>query len=107
MMEFVYLILAFDFFNISGSLFIETNTDDNIRGSAQGIFMMMSNGIGAYLGSIISTWAIGKYFSLEGGMVKWSGAWMSFAIYALVIAILFFIFFKHKHNPKDVQNIAH
>jgi MFS transporter, NHS family, xanthosine permease len=99
--------LAFDFFNISGSLFIETNTNADIRGSAQGIFMMMSNGIGAYFGSIISTWAIGKYFSLPGGNVQWSGAWMTFAIYALIVAFLFYIFFKHKHNPKDVENIAH
>jgi MFS transporter, NHS family, xanthosine permease len=99
--------LAFDFFNISGSLFIETNTDADIRGSAQGIFMMMSNGIGAYFGSIISTWAIGKYYGLKGGGVQWSGAWLAFAIYALIIAVLFVIFFKHKHDPKEIEEVGH
>ncbi len=99
--------LAFDFFNISGSLFIETNTNSDIRGSAQGIFMMMSNGIGAYFGSTISTWAIAKYFSLDGGAVNWSGAWLIFSAYSLIIAILFFILFKHKHNPQDIGGITH
>jgi NHS family xanthosine MFS transporter len=99
--------LAFDFFNISGSLFIETNTDASIRGSAQGIFMMMSNGIGAYFGSKISTWAIGKYFSTSNGGVNWSDAWLSFSIYALIVAVLFYFFFKHKHHPLEVENVSH
>jgi NHS family xanthosine MFS transporter len=99
--------LAFDFFNISGSLFIETNTNDEYRGSAQGIFMMMSNGIGAFFGSKISTWAIANYFSLEGGAVNWKSAWLSFSIYSLVIAVLFAILFKHKHEPNVIGDIAH
>jgi MFS transporter, NHS family, xanthosine permease len=98
--------MAFDFFNISGSLFVETNTDPKIRSSAQGLFMMMSNGIGAYLGSKISSFIIGKYFVNEG-ITNWHGIWLSFAGYALVIAILFFVLFKHKHNPKDVVSIVH
>src|SRR5690606_10842960 len=56
--------MAFDFFNISGSLFVETNTDNKIRSSAQGLFMMMTNGEGAVLGSSISGWMIDRYFTL-------------------------------------------
>lgn len=99
--------LAFDFFNISGSLFIETTTDSSMRGSAQGIFMMMSNGVGAYIGSKISAWAIGKYFTDASGNTIWKEAWLSFAIYALIVAVLFAIFFKHKHNPEEVENVKH
>ena len=55
--------MAFDFFNISGSLFIETTTDAKNRSSAQGLFMMMTNGFGAVLGSFTSGWAIDKYFT--------------------------------------------
>jgi len=55
--------MAFDFFNISGSLFVETNTDSKIRSSAQGLFMMMTNGFGAVLGSLTSGWLIDKYFT--------------------------------------------
>ncbi|MNF28398.1 Xanthosine permease [compost metagenome] len=55
--------MAFDFFNISGSLFVETNTDAKNRSSAQGLFMMMTNGVGAVLGSFTSGWAIDKYFT--------------------------------------------
>lgn len=57
--------MAFDFFNISGSLFIETTTDSKIRSSAQGLFMMMTNGFGAILGSLTSGWLIDKYFTLS------------------------------------------
>jgi NHS family xanthosine MFS transporter len=55
--------MAFDFFNISGSLFVETNTEPKNRSSAQGLFMMMTNGFGAVLGSFTSGWAIDKYFT--------------------------------------------
>jgi NHS family xanthosine MFS transporter len=55
--------MAFDFFNISGSLFVETNTDAKNRSSAQGLFMMMTNGVGAVLGSFTSGWAIDKFFT--------------------------------------------
>lgn len=91
--------MAFDFFNISGSLFIETSTRKEIRGSAQGLFMMMGNGFGAILGSVGSGWLISRFYSDAYGNKLWPGIWMAFAIYALVIAILFAIFFRHKHDP--------
>jgi NHS family xanthosine MFS transporter len=91
--------MAFDFFNISGSLFVETNTDQRIRSSAQGLFMMMTNGVGAYLGSKISGFVIDKYFVNPDASRDWHGIWLSFAIYALVVAILFTIFFRHRHTP--------
>ncbi|HQV55240.1 MAG: nucleoside permease [Chitinophagaceae bacterium] len=99
--------LAFDFFNISGSLFVETTTDQSIRSSAQGLFMMMTNGVGAFLGSIISGYVIDKYFTTAGGDRIWQDTWLAFAAYALVVAILFAIFFRHKHNPEDVAELKH
>ena len=96
--------MAFDFFNISGSLFVETTTDAKIRSSAQGLFMMMTNGFGAYLGSVVSGYVIDKYFTV-GGAKEWNGIWLSFAAYALVIAILFAIFFRHKHNPDLIDSV--
>jgi NHS family xanthosine MFS transporter len=98
--------MAFDFFNISGSLFIETTTDSKIRSSAQGLFMMMTNGFGAVLGSWLSGIAIDKYF-LHNGAKDWGGIWLSFAVYALIIAIAFAVMFKHKHDPKVVEVIKH
>jgi NHS family xanthosine MFS transporter len=55
--------MAFDFFNISGSLFVETHADAKNRSSAQGMFMMMTNGVGAILGSFTSGWAIDRFFT--------------------------------------------
>jgi len=98
--------MAFDFFNISGSLFVETTTDSKIRSSAQGLFMMMSNGFGAFFGGIISGILIDKYFTHDG-VRDWHNIWLSFAGYALVIAILFAVMFKHKHNPDDVEQVSH
>jgi NHS family xanthosine MFS transporter len=98
--------MAFDFFNISGSLFVETTTDPAIRSSAQGLFMMMTNGVGAFLGSKISGFIIDKYFVYDGSK-DWQHIWLTFSIYALVIAVLFAIFFKHKHDPKAVENVTH
>jgi len=98
--------MAFDFFNISGSLFVETSTNSTIRSSAQGLFMMMTNGFGAVFGSITSGYLIDHYFTTETGK-DWHNIWLTFAIYALVIAILFALLFKHKHDPKAVENISH
>ncbi|MDB5224143.1 MAG: transporter [Chitinophagaceae bacterium] len=97
--------MAFDFFNISGSLFVETNTDPKIRSSAQGLFMMMTNGVGAYMGSKVSGYVIDKYFTLPNGDKVWHSIWLSFAIYALIVAGLFFILFKHKHDPNAIGAI--
>lgn len=99
--------MAFDFFNISGSLFVETTTDSSIRSSAQGLFMMMTNGVGAYLGSKISGWVINEYYTSAGGDREWHGIWLAFSIYALIVAVLFAVLFKHKHDPKAVENISH
>lgn len=138
--------MAFDFFNISGSLFVETNTTAKIRSSAQGLFMMMTNGFGAVLGSLVSGWAIDRYFTksfttttdlaayletqadnqsllqfiqnkgitITNGMFDgaiqmkdWHSIWLSFALYALVITLLFAVLFKHKHNPEQLGNISH
>ncbi len=91
--------MAFDFFNISGALFVEQNTDKSIQSSAQGLFMLMTNGVGAVLGNIVAGQVIAKWFEDPVTLVKnWQGIWMTFAGYALVVAILFMIFFKYKHE---------
>ncbi|NOT51195.1 MAG: nucleoside permease [Chitinophagaceae bacterium] len=151
--EFLWMIIlsciiygmAFDFFNISGSLFVETTTDPSIRSSAQGVFMMMTNGIGAFLGSKISGFIIDKYYTLKFTdlnslldylktdinnaatkqvlefnevlpdktlknpvfIKQWEPIWLTFAIYALIVAVLFAIFFRHKHNPKEIGEVKH
>ncbi|MEO7315476.1 MAG: nucleoside permease [Ginsengibacter sp.] len=95
--------MAFDFFNISGSLFVETQSDASIRASAQGLFMMMTNGVGAIMGSAISGVVIEKYFTYADRTKDWNGIWLSFAAYALIVAILFMIFFKHKQEQGAIS----
>jgi hypothetical protein len=99
--------MAFDFFLISGSMYIETTTDSKIRSSAQGLFIMMTNGFGAYFGTIASSNIIEAYFLMPDGKTDWSGAWGLFAIYCLVVAVLFGVMFKHKHTGVNVENISH
>jgi len=99
--------MAFDFFNISGSLFVETQTTPEIRGSAQGLFMMMVNGFGALFGSFASGILIDKYFTLPNQTKDWHGIWLTFAAYALIIAIIFPFVFKYKHNAALKHAIAH
>lgn len=97
--------MAFDFFNVSGSLFVETTANPKIRASAQGIFMLMTNGIGAILGGAISGVVIDHFFVLNDGTLDWTGVWLTFAAYALIIAVLFALLFKHKHDPKQLESI--
>lgn len=96
--------MAFDFFNISGSLFVENEADTKIRASAQGLFMIMTNGFGASVGGFISGIVVDHYTSTDG-IRDWNTIWMVFAAYALVVAILFAIFFKYRHHP--AQKLSH
>ncbi len=93
--------MAFDFFNISGSLFVETEVEPKIRSSAQGLFMIMTNGIGAMIGAYGSG-VIVDWFT-HNGMRNWHDIWAVFALYALVIAILFMLLFKYKHDPEKIS----
>jgi len=99
--------MAFDFFNISGSLFVETQTTPEIRGSAQGLFMMMVNGFGALFGSFASGFIIDQFFTLPNQSKNWHGIWLCFAGYALVIAIIFPFVFRYKHNAALKHAIQH
>ena len=97
--------MAFDFFNISGSLFIEQETEKDIRGAAQGLFIMMTNGFGAMIGAYGSGYIIDMY--TRDGVKDWPHIWMIFSLYALVIAILFALLFRYKHRPENIQTISH
>ncbi len=99
--------MAFDFFLISGSMYIETTTDSKIRSSAQGLFIMMTNGFGAFFGTIASSKIIEKFYLLPNGQTDWSGAWTLFSIYSLVVAVLFGLMFKQKHEGVNVDSINH
>ena len=102
--------VAFDFFNVSGSLFVDQETDDNIRSSAQGVFMMMTNGLGSTIGMLVAGEIVNYYqiFSDIDPVTKmngWYSAWTIFAYYSLVVAILFMLVFKYKHTPEKLKNI--
>jgi len=101
--------MAFDFFNISGSLFVETQSEPSIRASSQGLFMMMTNGFGAFLGSRISGIVIDNYYTNPDKSFNWKGIWLAFAAYSLIVAVLFAILFKHKHVQSEINsnNIKH
>ena len=97
--------IAFDFFNISGSLFVDMETEQDIRSSAQGLFMMMTNGFGSSIGMLVAGWVMNIYtVNIDGLMIDkpgtggWSSAWTAFALYALVVAVLFAVMFRYKHQ---------
>ena len=98
--------VAFDFFNVSGSLFVDKETDIHIRSSAQGLFMVMTNGLGATIGTLGAQMVINKYvYNLQDAtgheiVEGWSTCWYLFAAYALVVAVLFAFVFHYKHVPE-------
>ena len=94
--------MAFDFFNISGSLFVEQQGDPRIRASVQGLFMLMTNGVGAVLGSLVAGYAIDLWYTAADGSKDWRGIWTAFAIYSLAMTVAFVVLFKHRHDPHRV-----
>lgn len=94
--------VAFDFFNISGSLYVDKVTDTSIRSSAQGLFMIMTNGIGATIGTLSAQSVVNNFVYSQtdplAQIAGWNTSWLIFAGYALVVAVLFAIIFR---EPKD------
>jgi len=88
--------MAFDFFNISGSLFVEREVAGGIRASAQGLFMLMTNGIGAWAGTFLSGLVV-DHFTADG-VRDWHSIWLTFSGYALVLGIVFPLVFRYRHD---------
>lgn len=92
---------AFDFFNISGAIYVEKEVSHNIRGSAQGLFMTMVNGVGAYVGAIASGHVV-DYFTADG-VKDWNSIWLSFAAYTLILLVIFVFVFQYKHVATEMK----
>ena len=89
--------VAFDFFNVSGALFVDQNTDRDIRSSAQGLFMLMTNGLGASIGTYVAGLVVDHYtLGVTDVMAGWRTCWFIFAAYALVVFVLFTLLFREK-----------
>lgn len=107
--------VAFDFFNVSGAMFVQQEAPKAMQGSAQGLFMLMTNGIGASVGTYIAGKVVNHFCSWEGGHLLsrpeftngWQSTWFIFAGYALVVALAFMIMFRYKHDPNKVAQLKH
>lgn len=96
--------IAFDFFNVSGSLYVDRNTNPSMRSSAQGLFMIMTNGLGATIG-VLGAQAVIDHFVTSASTATdkvngWHTSWFIFAAYALIVGLLFLVLFKYKHTPE-------
>ena len=104
--------MAFDFFNISGSLFVEKEVPSSIRASAQGLFMLMTNGIGSMIGGYGSGLIVDLHSTFDPVTHEvisrsWQSIWFTFAGYALVLGIIFSFVFKYKHDASAVDTVRH
>ena len=97
--------MAFDFFNISGSLYVDREAESTIRASAQGLYMIMINGVGAFLGSTAAGMVVDHY--TVDGVKDWRSIWFAFAGYALVLGLLFPLLFKYRNESATVARTAH
>ena len=96
--------MAFDFFNISGSMYVNLEANPRIRASAQGLFMIMTNGLGAFFGTMLAGAAVDHY--TVGGVRDWHSIWLSFAGYALALGIVFPFVFRYRHDPAKMESAA-
>ena len=95
--------VAFDFFNVSGGLFVDQKCDEKIRASAQGLFMLMTNGLGATIGTLLAGEIINHFcsWSEDGYLLgNWQACWYIFSAYALVVAVSFAVVFRHNREKK-------
>src|SRR5688572_9957559 len=96
--------MAFDFFNISGSMYVNLEANARIRASAQGLFMVMTNGLGAFLGTMVAG-AVVDHHTVDG-VRDWQSIWLSFAGYALALGVVFPFVFRYRHDPAKMAAAA-
>ena len=96
--------MAFDFFNISGSMFVNLEANARIRASAQGLYMVMTNGLGAFLGTMVAG-AVVDHYTVDG-IRDWQSIWLAFAGYALALGIVFPFVFRYRHDPAKMLAAA-
>ncbi|MBR1556238.1 MAG: MFS transporter [Prevotella sp.] len=92
--------VAFDFFNVSGGIFVDQECEPSIKASAQGLFMMMTNGIGATVGTLAAGEIVNHYCYWENGYLQgqWTTCWFIFAAFALVVGVSFALVFHPEKN---------
>jgi NHS family xanthosine MFS transporter len=96
--------MAFDFFNISGSMYVNLEANARIRASAQGLYMVMTNGLGAFLGTMVAGAVVDHY--TVGGVRDWQNIWLAFAGYALALGLVFPFVFRYRHDPAKMTAAA-
>jgi len=99
---------AFDFFSISGSIFIEKTVKSAMRAGAQGLFMTAVNGFGTFIGMYLGGRII-DYFTDAAGR-NWQAVWLVFAAYSAVLLALFLVIFRVKEPvaaaaPAEPHNV--
>ncbi len=107
--------VAFDFFNVAGGLFVDQQTDIKLRSSAQGLFMIMTNGVGASLGTFLAgSFVVNHFVDMSGllpaeqNLAGWQTSWFIFSAYALIISVLFILLFKSpkgKITNKEIKEV--
>lgn len=95
--------VAFDFFNVSGGIFVDKVCDPSVKASAQGLFMLMTNGLGATIGTLLAGEVVNHFctWTPHGGvsylMGEWQTCWFIFAGFALLVGVTFALVF----HPED------
>lgn len=92
--------VAFDFFNVSGGLFVDAACSEDVKASAQGLFMLMTNGLGATIGTLLAGEIVNHYCTWENGFLvgDWQTCWFIFAGFALAVGVSFALLFKHEEK---------
>ena len=87
--------VAFDFFNVSGGIFVDQECEPSVKASAQGLFMMMTNGVGATIGTLAAGEIVNHYCSWQNGFLQgdWTTCWFIFSTFALIVGVSFALVF--------------
>lgn len=101
--------VAFDFFNVSGGLYVDSVTDKSNRSSAQGLFMICTNGLGATIGTLFAMWVVNSLVPVDGSpdmqLMGWRTAWYIFAGYAFIVGVMFMLIF-HDDKSSDKPQVS-
>ncbi len=97
--------ICYDFFFVTGQIFVDRRAPEHLRSSAQGMITFATYGLGMFIGSMVSGQVVGAY-TINENTHQWQSIWLVPAVASAVVFVFFMVLFREKKAEKEMAATA-